>query len=196
MTKESYSIYAESTPNPTTMKFVANRMLIEPGSRVELHAQDDVSKYPIAARLFSFPFITKVFLSDNFIALSKTEHVEWSDVHLELREYIANYLTAGHPVEDKTVELPKKIVEAKELVKPEGPVEERIVSILDDYVRPAVAGDGGAIDFKSFEEGKLTVTLKGACSGCPSSTLTLKSGIENIFKQMMPEITEIVAEEE
>nr|AOE12588.1 nitrogen fixation protein NifU [uncultured bacterium]CCF99932.1 protein containing nitrogen-fixing NifU domain [uncultured Flavobacteriia bacterium] len=196
MVKESYSIYAESTPNPATMKFVANRLLIDAGSRVELGAHDDLSKYPIAARLFSFPFITKVFMSDNFIALNKTEHVEWSDVHLELREYIANYLTAGHPIEDKSIDLPKEVVEAKELVKPEGATEERIVSILDDHVRPAVAADGGAIDFKSFEDGKLTLTLKGACSGCPSSTLTLKSGIENIFKQMMPEIKEIVAEEE
>ena len=195
MEKTPYTVYAESTPNPATMKFVANQLLIGPGFSVELSAEDDLSQFPLAARMFSFPFINKVFIQDNFIALNKSEEVDWNEVHLELREYITNYLAAGYPVEDKSVQPTQKVIEKNERVMPFGPIEEQIVSILDEYVKPAVAGDGGAIDFKSFEDGKLTLQLRGACSGCPSSSMTLKNGIENIFRQMMPSVTEIVAEE-
>jgi len=192
-------IYAEVTPNPATMKFVANHLLTDEGKVYEFDSEADASGAPLAARLFSFPFVQKVFIAQNFITLSKIDGIEWEDVMLELREYISNYLNAGQPVVTQAAESDQgdetAAVEETSHAKTEGPLEERIVDILDEYVRPAVEGDGGAIHFKSFDEGTLNVVLKGACSGCPSSSLTLKSGIQALFDRMLPEVKEVVAEE-
>lgn len=205
--KNPVSVYAESTPNPSTMKFVTNKNLVPGGGMVEYNSAEEAEKAPIAARLFSFPFVEGVFLSGNFITVTKNDLVEWQDVFAELREYITNYLITGHPILEESVEVEKKSSEEKgesaqapfiqESHKiPENELEEKIVEILEDYVRPAVESDGGAIHFRKFEEGKLSVALKGSCSGCPSSTMTLKNGIEGIFQQMMPEVKEVVALEE
>ncbi len=200
------SVYAESTPNPATMKFVCNVAFTESGSSVEFNDVSETTKAPLAARLFSFPFVTGVFFSNDFITISKNDLVDWQDVFSEVRSYIQDYLATGHDIfteNPKTMTTEKTVKEEKEkpnrpaAKKPETETEKRIVEILDDYVRPAVESDGGAIDYHSYDgEGKLTVILKGSCSGCPSSSVTLKNGIQGLFNQMMPEITEIVALEE
>lgn len=195
-----YMIYAEVTPNPATMKFVANHILAENGQVFEFASEAEANKAPLAQRLFTFPFVTKVFIAQNFITLSKIEGVEWEDVMLEIREYISNFLNAGQdiflPEAKATTEVEREETGLTDHAKANTPIEEQIVEILDEYVRPAVEGDGGAIHFKSYADGKATVVLKGACSGCPSSTVTLKAGIQALFDRMIPEVKEVVAEEE
>jgi len=200
--KLPYMIYAEVTPNPATMKFVANHILAPNGSIYEFNSEAETKYAPFAQRLFSFPFIKKVFITQNFITLTKIDGLDWDDVMLELRDYISNYLNSGndlfldgaHAQENETSH---EVVDTgiTDHSKANTPIEERIVEILDEYIRPAVEGDGGAIHFKSFEEGKLNVVLKGACSGCPSSSITLKAGIKALFDRMLPEVKEVVAEE-
>lgn len=196
------SIYAESTPNPSTMKFVCSLAFTEPGTSVEFNDPSEATKAPLATSLFTFPFVTGVFFSNDFITITKNDLVDWQDIFGEVREYIQNYLAAG---QDIFTENPKTIASKKEdeqeQIKtvpkaklPETDTEKRIVEILEEYVRPAVESDGGAIDYHSYNgDGKLTVILKGSCSGCPSSSVTLKNGIQGLFNQMMPEITEVVA---
>ena len=196
-----YMIYAEVTPNPATMKFVANHLLAKNGQVYEFTNEASAANAPLAQRLFSFPFIKSLFIAQNFITISKIEGIEWDEVMLELREYISNYLNSGH---DIFLEGAKSTNDQKESAetgmtdhaKAGTPIEEQIIDILDEYVRPAVEGDGGAIHFQSYEEGKLSVVLKGACSGCPSSTITLKAGIQALFERMLPEVKEVVAIEE
>jgi len=198
-----FMIYAEATPNPATMKFVANHLLVDDGLVYDFKSATDASKSPLAKQLFTFPFIHGVFLTQNFVSLSKSEDVEWNEIMLEVREYLSNYLNAGQPVLSENA-IPKTAEQSDELVdrgqsdhnKAETPIEEKIIEILDDYVRPAVEGDGGAIHYSSYSDGKLTVVLKGACSGCPSSTVTLKQGIQALFERMLPEVKEVIAEEQ
>ncbi|MAZ36249.1 MAG: NifU family protein [Bacteroidetes bacterium] len=196
------SVYAESTPNPATMKFVCSLAFTEAGSSVEFHNVGETSKAPLAARLFTFPFVTGVFFSNDFITITKNDLVEWQEVFGEVRSYLFDYLSSGN---DIFTENPKTITTEKQAAAevktdipkaklPESDTEKRIVEILDEYVRPAVESDGGAIDYHSYDNnGKVTVILKGSCSGCPSSSVTLKNGIQGLFNQMMPEITEVVA---
>lgn len=196
-----FMIYAEVTPNPATMKFVANHILAENGNVYEFKSESDATPSPLAQRLFSFPFVTGVFIAQNFITISKIDTIEWDEVMLEIREYMSNYLNAGQPILTESAQSSAQNIESDENngqtdhKVADGPIEEQIVEILDDYVRPAVESDGGAIHFKSFNDGKLTVVLKGACNGCPSSTVTLKSGIQALFDRMLPEVKEVIAEE-
>ncbi len=204
------TFYAEMTPNPSTMKFVANIALIDYGKTVEYATVEETEDSPLATRLFSFPFVTKVFISNNFITLTKNDSIEWQDVFSEIREYVTNYMVSGHPVFKDSAKLSESVEEKVENeaatptesnsvithVEPKSDKELQIVQILEEYVRPAVESDGGAIHFSKYEPGKLTVVLKGACSGCPSSSQTLKNGIQGLFDQMMPEVKEIVALEE
>ncbi len=193
-----FMIYAEMTPNPASMKFVANRVLVEGDKVYEYQQADQADSSPLAQRLFSFPFVKGVFIAQNFITISKMDGVEWEEITMELRDYVANYLNAGYEVVQATAESTEAETEDSGITDhsvAETPVEEKIIEILDDYVRPAVEGDGGAIHFKSFENGTLTVVLKGSCSGCPSSTVTLKAGIQGLFERMLPEVKEVVAEE-
>jgi len=194
------NIYAESTPNPAIMKFVANIVLVPNERTFELKPDDELNAFPLAARLFSFPFITHVYMNGNFLSLGKADGIDWNDVFHELRDFIYNYIVSGHPIINEA-ELPVLSSSSNEVSSeeishslPEGELEEQIIQILDEYVKPAVEGDGGSIIFRSFNEGKLTLSLRGACNGCPSSTVTLKSGIQNIFEKMLPEVKEVVAE--
>ncbi len=201
------SVYAESTPNPTTMKFVANKLLIGNGVTVEYTSAAEAKEFPLAAQLFNFPFVTGIFIAGNFISVTKNNLVEWMDVTLELREFIRDYLAlnnnktfipeAVNPKEKPTTETGENI---KILTDDSGekvftPIEQRIIELLEEYIRPAVEQDGGAIQFKSYDKGTLRVVLKGSCSGCPSSSFTLKAGIQGLFQKMLPEVTEVVAEE-
>ncbi|KGL58641.1 NifU family protein [Polaribacter sp. Hel1_85] len=195
--KEAIEVYSEVTPNPSVMKFATNKALTQ--TNVEYKNIDEASKSsPLAQAVFNFPFVKEVFISDNYVSVTKYDMVEWSDVFAEVRTFIREYLVSGKaiikelPTEKKStkedkVEVPK--------VQLEG-IEAQIVDILDEYIKPAVASDGGNIAFRSYdEENKIvSVILQGACSGCPSSTATLKNGIENLLKEMLPnQINEVVA---
>ncbi|QOD59530.1 NifU family protein [Polaribacter haliotis] len=195
--KEAIEVYAEVTPNPSVMKFGTNKALTQ--TDVEFKNIDEASESsPLALAIFNFPFVKEVFISDNYISITKYDMVEWNEVYGEVRTFIREYLADG-----KTIikELPKEEIVAegtKEVipeVKLEG-ISAQIVDILDEYIKPAVAGDGGNIAFRSYDEANkvVSVVLQGACSGCPSSTATLKNGIENLLKEMLPnQINEVVA---
>ena len=193
------TVYAESTPNPKVMKFVANRAIIQ-GDSVEFMNIDEAKNAPLAVKLFHFAFVKEVFIARNFVSITKYDAMEWEDVVMEVREFIREYLSKDKPViheeiEEITSKSQQEPIQA-EIVQPEqlGEVEKRIVDILEEYVAPAVESDGGNIRFVSYKEGTVSVLLQGACSGCPSSTVTLKQGIENILKKMLPTlIDEVIA---
>ena len=200
--KRPVTIYAEMTPNPNTMKFVADHMLVDPGQVVEfLNRQEAVGHSSLAEALFNFPFVISIFIANNFVTVYKNESVEWSDISLELREFIRDWLSKN----EKAVEVMPEIKEINsENEAPNGLIPEpvinsvtdqKIVDLIAEYVQPAVEQDGGAIHFQSFNEdsGQVTVVLKGSCSGCPSSTATLKGGVETLLKTHIPEISEVVA---
>ncbi|MCW3103183.1 MAG: nitrogen-fixing NifU protein [Bacteroidetes bacterium] len=202
LVKRPVIIYAESTPNPSSMKFVANQLMIMDGATAQFLSKAETKGSPLAAKLFEFPFVKAVFLASNFVTINKTDNIQWDDIILELREFIRVFLTEGNTV---ITELPKAEVaidstfkEKKEVytehTAPTTDIEVKIVETLEQYIRPAVEGDGGSITFKSFKDGIVTVQLRGACSGCPSSTLTLKAGIEGLLKRMIPEVKEVVSE--
>lgn len=198
MSKIPVTIYAEMTPNPATMKYVANNYLLPPDKTVEFLSQSDAKGYsPLAEQLFNFPFVKGVFMAANFITITKTEALSWEYVMQDLRDFIRNYISDGNEILIKFPEpKPVQITESSGEIKTYAPSEydDAIRDLLDEYVRPAVEGDGGAIDFVNFNDGVVTVVLRGACSGCPSSTATLKGGIENLLKSHLPEVREVVAE--
>lgn len=183
--KVAIEIYAETTPNPAVMKYVANRMLTS--QSFEFKNIDEAKHAPIAVELFKFPFVNEIFLSENYISITKYDMAEWAEIGQEIRSFIKTYITDGNvivsekakPIETKQTQITNNKLDD---------ISEQIISILDEYVKPAVAADGGNIQFASYEEDTKTVNviLQGACSGCPSSTLTLKSGIENMLKEMIP----------
>ena len=198
--KIATTVYAESTPNPKVMKFVANRAIIQ-GDSVEFMNIDEAKNSPLAMKLFHFPFVREVFIAKNFVSLTKYDATEWEDVVMEVREFIREYIAEGgvvvHEIEEaQENEIPKESTEKVAPINQQelGEVETRIVDILDEFVKPAVESDGGNIRFMSYEEGVVSVLLQGACSGCPSSTVTLKQGIENLLKKMLPTLVkEVVA---
>lgn len=199
--KIATTVYAESTPNPKVMKFVVNRAIVT-GDSVEFVNIDEAVNSPLATKLFHFPFVKEVFIARNFVSITKYETMEWDELVMEIREFIREFLADGGLVLKEEKELPSQtesegaVTESFEEVEPAelNEIETRIVDILEEYVAPAVESDGGNIKFISFEEGKVSVLLQGACSGCPSSTLTLKQGIESILKKMLPTlIKEVVA---
>jgi Fe-S cluster biogenesis protein NfuA len=193
------SVYAEMTPNPMTMRFVANGQLLPEGRMLEFRTLEEAEGIsPLAEKVFSLPFVNGVFIASNFITVTRNEAVEWDLVQMELREYIQDLLNQDGRVlyEDAPAqELAQANARAVSHVAPTGEEDRRIIEVLDEYVRPAVEGDGGHIAFRSFKDGVVTVTLQGSCSGCPSSMVTLKGGIENLLKQMVPGVMEVVAEE-
>ena len=193
-----YSIYAESTPNPEVMKFVSNRMLAD--KSIEFLTDDDAKQIPMIHKIFSLEYVESVFLSSNFISIKKKNDIEWGEILIEIRNFITTLLNEDD-IQNYTEDI---IVKEKEEVKlspknkqannKRSDEENEIIQILDEYIRPAVEGDGGAIEFDSFSEGIVKVVLKGACSGCPSSTLTLKSGIESLLVQKLGDkVKEVVA---
>lgn len=190
------SIYTEMTPNPETMKFVANKLLY-PGKSIDFPDVESARPSPLAIELFGFPFIRSVFIASNFVTLTKTTETEWTDVIPTIRQFLKEYL------EDNT----KALINEDEVaaIKPESSnlvaaddddVVKRIKELLENYVKPAVEMDGGAIQFKSYDDGVVNLMLQGSCSGCPSSMITLKAGIEGMMKRMIPEVKEVVAEAE
>tara|TARA_B100001996_G_scaffold99578_1_gene74585 strand:- start:811 stop:1380 length:570 start_codon:yes stop_codon:yes gene_type:complete len=184
------NIYIESNPNPNSLKFVTNIMLVKEGIVKDYPDIQSAKDSPLAKELFDFNYVKRVFIMSNFITITKKEKFSWEEIKLDLRDFIKKYIEEDNEI----ISTPKnKSLEKSNLNS--NNIDDKIKNILDEYIKPAVEQDGGAIDFESFDNGRVIVSLKGACSGCPSSTLTLKSGIENLLKRFIPEVKEVVAEE-
>ena len=202
-------VYAEMTPNPSTMKFVADRVLLEGGEQVDyINAEVVGDSSPLAKELFCFPFVTGVFISGNYITVTKNDSLGWEMIVQQLRGYIrewlmenekaVNFIPEDLPVAEHQLEEGQSAPNRPELLKEledATPTEfdDQIRILLDEFVRPAVEQDGGAIDFRAFKDGKVFVELKGACNGCPSSMDTLKGGIEGLLKSKLETVEEVVA---
>ena len=194
--KNPITIYTESTPNPAVLKFVANKNLVT--STFEFTSIEDAKLSPFATALFQFPFIKSVFLEKNYVSITKFDVVEWEEITLELRTFIKTYIEDGKEMVSSTaaVELEKTTEQLDKAYDKLDDTSKEIINILEQHVKPAVASDGGNIMFESYnKENKVVkVILQGACSGCPSSTFTLKNGIETILKEMMgPKIERVEA---
>jgi NFU1 iron-sulfur cluster scaffold homolog, mitochondrial len=173
-------IYLESNPNPNSLKFVVNEMLIPESLSFDFPDVESTSISPLAKELFTFPFVDRVFFAGNFVTVTKKGDVDWLEIQGTLKDHIKKYLEAGKLIIDiKEEDEPVPLEEETETIK-------KIKTILEEYIRPAVEQDGGAITYHSFTDGIVKVKLQGSCSGCPSSTITLKAGIENLFTRMMP----------
>lgn len=172
-------IYLESNPNPNSLKFVLNEVLIPDGMSFDFPNAESAKEAPLALELFQYPYVNRVFYMSNFVTVTKNEDVQWIEVQNTIKNHIKKFLEEGKLILDSKAPEVTETETDSETVK-------KIKSILDEYIKPAVEQDGGAITFHSFVDGVVTVTLQGSCSGCPSSTITLKAGIENLFKNMMP----------
>ena len=187
--KRPVHIYMEANPNPNSLKFVVNFMLTDEGVSFDFPDQSSTSTSPLANELFNFAAVDRVFITSNFVTVTKKDEIEWVEIQDIVRDHIKKYLEAGKPalVISSFEKDPLFNENDSETVK-------KIKGILDEYIRPAVEQDGGAIVFHSFNEGIVKVLLQGSCSGCPSSTITLKAGIQNLLTRMLPEVKEVQAE--
>ncbi|MFI0428569.1 NifU family protein [Mariniflexile sp. HMF6888] len=185
--KVPVTVYAESTPNPSVMKFVANKKIVT--ALFEFTSIDEAKLSPLATELFHFPFVKSVFIDENYVSITKYDMAEWQDITIELREFIRSYIENGKDVvlPNAAETLKKSTTQLDTQYESLDDTSKEIINILEEYVKPAVASDGGNIQFISYdaESKNVSVMLQGACSGCPSSTYTLKSGIENMLKEML-----------
>lgn len=185
--KQPITVYGETTPNPAALKFVVSRMLTK--NAIEYKNIDQTASSPLAKELFKFPYVKEVFIDENYISVTKYDINDWDEITLEVRTFIKQYIENGGTVLDETL---IEVATKNDITKDEAfdkldVTSQQIINILEEYVKPAVAADGGNIAFDSYNEDDKTVKviLQGACSGCPSSTFTLKSGIENMLKSML-----------
>ena len=187
---QSVNIYLEANPNPNSLKFVVNFMLVPEGESYDFPDAESAQHAPLAQELFGFPYVKRVFYMSNFVTVTKDEAVAWEDIQDELKQHIKTYLEVGKPL------LSKKAFEepAHAPTEEDSEIVRNIKGILDEYVRPAVEQDGGAIQFHSYDDGVVKLLLQGSCSGCPASMVTLKAGIENLLKRMLPEVKSVEAE--
>ncbi|UMB53631.1 NifU family protein [Lutibacter sp. A64] len=192
--KVPVEIYSEVTPNPSVLKFVANKKLV--ASDLEYKNIEEAKNSPLATELYNFPFVKEIFISENYVSITKFDVVEWSEITNEIRSFIKEFVANGKTIVNEskqpTANKQNESVQLEDL----DDVSKQIIAILDEHIKPAVAADGGNILFQSYEENTKTVNviLQGACSGCPSSTITLKNGIENMLKQLIPgQIEQVVA---
>lgn len=181
------TVYGETTPNPAVLKFVANSMLTK--TAAEFHNIDEANASPLAQELFKMPYVREIFIDENYVSVTKYDSYDWNDITMEVRSFIRDFIANGGTVVDETkLELSPKTQKQKiEHFDHLDTTSQQIVNILEEYVKPAVQADGGNILFDSYDpaEKRVKVILQGACSGCPSSTFTLKSGIENMLKDML-----------
>ena len=189
-------VYGESTPNPAVMKFVTNKLFTS--QNIEIKAIENAVEVPIAKALFNFPFVEEIFISENYISITKNNTVEWFEVTTDLRDFLKNYIKEAKPIVSGNYIPVTNSIEESEPIDLEklDDISQEIVAILDEYIKPAVTSDGGNIMFQSYNSTNKTVNviLQGACSGCPSSTITLKNGIEATLKQLLPnKIEEVIA---
>ena len=198
LTKSPVMLYTEQTPNPESLKFVTNRMLYKGTAHFR---EEELAKEwsPLATELFDLPYVKGVYICNNFVTISKEFNYSWDDIMLNLKQQIKTYVEEEKEIiSEGFAEAMAKIEEENgigyEYTGDEKELVEKIKGLIDTYVKPAVEMDGGNIEFKSFDKGIVTVVLQGSCSGCPSSTVTLKSGIEGMLKRMVPEVTEVVSE--
>ncbi|WP_282043965.1 NifU family protein [Winogradskyella flava] len=185
--KAAVTVYAESTPNPSVLKFVCNKVLVP--NLYEFTSIEEAKLSPLATALFNFPFVKNVYMEKNFISITKFDIIEWEEITVQLREFIKAYVEEGKTILND--DAPKKLNKTEKAIEQKfealDDTSKNIINILEEYVKPAVASDGGNIEFKSYDEQtkKVEVLLQGACSGCPSSTFTLKNGIETMLKEML-----------
>lgn len=179
-------VYSEATPNPETMKFVFNRM-IAPDQTADFPTADTTANSPLAKNLFEFSFVNGVFIMNNFVTITRAPGIEWEEIVPIMKEFLKSYVAAGEPI------LLEPVKENTRDYGTDNLVVAQIKEILDTYIKPAVEVDGGQISFRDYENGIVTVELRGSCSGCPSSTVTLKRGIEGMLTRMVPSVKEVVA---
>lgn len=186
--KRAAHVYFEQSPNPNSLKFVLNYLIVPEGVSYDFPDIKTTQKAPLAEALFGFSYVNRVFFMNNFITITKDDTMEWMEIRDELKTFILEYLEEDKPVivEDETSDQNQN--------KDENELDLKIRMLLEEYVKPAVEQDGGAIEYHSFKDGTVKVLLQGSCSGCPSSMLTLKAGIENLLKTMIPEVKAVEAE--
>ena len=183
------NIYTESNPNPNSMKFVVNFMLVEEGKSYDFPDRESAKDAPLAFNLFeNFSFVDRVFYMNNFVTVTKSDKVEWDEARLLISNYVKFHLEQNEPILEKD-----RVVEEKPAEGENGEIINKIKDVLDEYIKPAVEMDGGAITFDSFDDGVVKVLLQGSCSGCPSSTITLKAGIESLLTRAIPEVRSVEA---
>lgn len=187
--KRPVHIYMEANPNPNSLKFVVNFMLTDEGVSFDYPDQTSTDTSPLANELFNFAAVDRVFITSNFVTVTKKGDVDWVEIQDIVRDHIKKYLEAG-----KSAIIITSFEKDPLFDENDSETVKKIKGILDEYIRPAVEQDGGAIVFHSFNEGVVKVLLQGSCSGCPSSTITLKAGIQNLLTRMLPEVKEVQAE--
>lgn len=185
--KQPITVYGETTPNPSSLKFVINKGITK--STIEFKNIDDAKASPLAQELFKFPYVKELFITENYISITKFESYSWDEITLELRTFIKQFIENGGTILDENLIVNSKKQEKQEIKNFDNldTTSQQIINILEEYVKPAVAADGGNILFDSYDETnkKVKVILQGSCNGCPSSTFTLKNGIENMLKSML-----------
>ncbi len=192
-TTERYiTVYAEGTPNPESIKFVLNKELLPAGYSFDFPDAQSAQESPLAAMLFKFSFVKGVYISQNFVTISKVADNMWAELIPLLRTFLKEYIQSGDPI--ISLQMQEAYAPSENEEVEENDIIAKIKDILATNIKPVVEMDGGNIEFKSYEDGIVTVALKGSCSGCPSSTVTLKAGIENLLKRMVPDVKEVVAE--
>lgn len=197
-TKRPVLLYTEQTPNPETLKYVTNKMMYN-GTAEFKTAEFAAEWSPLATALYEFPYVKNVYIANNYVTITKEFNYSWDDIILKIKEFIKNYLEEEKEVvkegfADAMAKLEAERGDAFEYDEDDAETVKQIKELIDTYVKPAVEMDGGNIEFKSYKEGVVTVIMQGACSGCPSSTVTLKSGIEGMLKRMLPQVKEVVQE--
>ncbi|MCB9080999.1 MAG: NifU family protein [Lewinellaceae bacterium] len=198
VTKSPVLLYTEQTPNPESLKFVTNRMLYK--GTADFREESLAREWsPLGSALFDLPYVKGVYICNNFVTITKEFNYGWDDIMLKLKDFLKRYVEEGGEIlKEGFAEAMAEIEAARgasyEYSESEAEIVTKIRDLIDTYVKPAVEMDGGNIEFKSFDQGKVTVILQGSCSGCPSSTVTLKAGIEGMLKRMVPEVQEVVSE--
>lgn len=198
VTKSPVMLYTEQTPNPESLKFVTNRMLFK--GTADFREVELAEKWsPLALSLFQFPYVKGVYICNNFVTITKEFNYAWEDVMLNLKEYLKSYITDEKTIlnegfEEEMAKIAEERKQDYDYSAEDGEIVQKIKELIATYVQPAVEMDGGNIEFKSFSNGIVTLIMQGACSGCPSSTVTLKSGIEGMLMRMIPEVKEVVSE--
>jgi Fe-S cluster biogenesis protein NfuA len=196
--KQAVMMYTEQTPNPESLKYVTNRMLY--AGTADFRTAESAQEWsPLATALFELPYVKGVYISNNFVTVTKEMTFQWEDIMLPLKSFLKEYLEADKPLVLDGYAEAMEAIEAEQGAgiaydEADTAIVKKIKELIDTYVKPAVEMDGGNIEFKAFHGGTVEVILQGSCSGCPSSTVTLKSGIEGMLKRMIPEVKEVVAE--
>lgn len=195
--KSPVMLYTEQTPNPEALKYVTNRMLYR--GIADFKEKDLAASWsPMAASMMELPYVKSVYFNQNYVTVTKELNYDWEDIRLVLKEFIKEYIEQGGTVInegfDAYVDTVNAAQHAQQFAGEDGEIAKRVKDLIDTYVKPAVESDGGNIEFKAFDKGRVYVIMQGSCSGCPSSSVTLKAGIEGMLKRMIPEVTEVVQE--